>query len=63
MVAGRARAGGAEGFLPRQATRRAQLRRQSSSRKLQAAWRAFCAERQTTAALARGFVQTGVPFT
>lgn len=52
-----------EPFLPRQATLRAALRRQGSSRKLQAAWRSFCAQRQTTRALAQAFAATGVPFT
>ncbi len=36
------------------------LRRRASSRKLQAAWRAFSRKRRTTAALARTFVDTGV---
>jgi hypothetical protein len=62
MMAGQAKHSG-EGFLPREATRRSQLRRQRSSRKLQAAWRAFCAQRQTTRALVQAFVDTGVPFT
>lgn len=52
-----------EGFLPREAARREQLRRKSSSRKLQAAWRAFRATQQTTRELAQAFAQTGVPFT
>lgn len=65
VAAGRARGAAPtpEPYLPRQATRRAALRRQSSSRKLQAAWRAFCEQRQTTRALARAFAATGVPFT
>jgi hypothetical protein len=50
-------------FLPREAVKRAQLRRRSSSRKLQAAWRAFSEQRQTTRALAAAFAATGVPFT
>jgi hypothetical protein len=72
MLAGQARGGGAGGgaaaaggspYLARHATKRAQLRRQCSSRKVQAAWRAFTAHRQTTRALAAGFAATGVPFT
>lgn len=63
MAAGRSHRNSPEGFLTRQATRRAQLRRQSSSRKLQAAWRAFCEQQQTTRALAQSFAATGVPFT
>ncbi len=62
MAAARSHRTGPESFLTRQATRRAQLRRQSSSRKLQAAWRAFCEQQQTTQALAQGFAATGVPF-
>ncbi|KAL4439722.1 hypothetical protein ABPG75_002723 [Micractinium tetrahymenae] len=54
---------GGEDFLPREAARREQLRRKSSSRKLQAAWRAFRETRKTTCALAQAFVDTGVPFT
>jgi hypothetical protein len=63
MAAARSHRIGPEGFLTRQATRRAQLRRQSSSRKLQAAWREFCEQQQTTQALAQAFAATGVPFT
>lgn len=64
-AAGRARGAAPtpEPFLPRHATRRAALRRQSSSRKLQAAWRTFCEQRQTTRALAQAFAGTGVAFT
>ena len=47
------------GFLPREAARRAQLRRQHSSRKLQRVWRSFAAGRQTTRALAQAFADTG----
>ncbi|PSC74446.1 T-complex 11 [Micractinium conductrix] len=62
VMAGQARRS-SEGFLTREAVRRTQLRRRSSSRKLQAAWRAFCEHRQTTRGLAAAFVDTGVPFT
>lgn len=51
-----------EGFLPRQAARRAQLRRQNSSRRLQRCWRAFAAQVKTTRALGQALVDTDVPF-
>eukprot|EP00887_Chlorella_sp_A99_P001730 scaffold8.g1730.t1 len=60
VVAGMPRNSG-EAYLPRDAARRAQLRRSASCRALQRCWRAFARERRTTAALAAEFAATGVP--
>ncbi len=53
------RGAGGEGYLGREAARRAQLLRHHSAQRIQRAWRRLCASRRTSRALAEGFVATG----